>query len=66
MFRFHSNHQHGHSSDLYGAIVKYGSGQGRIYNYTAAEKDYLRSALDPELMRLFRYKPLEAELYAGL
>ncbi|GKZ01254.1 hypothetical protein MPSEU_001076400 [Mayamaea pseudoterrestris] len=66
-YQLEASKPHGQSSDLYGALVKYGSGRHRIANYTVAEHDYLTTALDPELMRLFQYQPLDvAETYAGM
>jgi len=46
------------------AMVKYGSEAGRIHpNLTRAEREYLRTAFDPELMRLLHYRPIrQAEI----
>jgi hypothetical protein len=46
---------HGSSSDLVTALIRYGSRQGRHRGLARVDKEYAKSALDPELMRVFHY-----------
>lgn len=46
---------HGWSSDLVTALIRYGSPQGRYKGLAPVDREYLQSALDPELLRVFHY-----------
>jgi len=49
-------------TDLVTAMMKYGNDAGRVYsNLTREEKRYLQTALDPQLMQLLHYRPLQEE-----
>ena len=47
---------HGSQTDLVHALIKYGSGRGRLSNMTSADLQFARQTLDTELMRLFQYQ----------
>ena len=47
---------HGRSSDLVSAIIKYGTDRGRTSGFMTRDLQYAKDALDPELLQIFRYK----------
>jgi hypothetical protein len=52
--------QHGKKSErttYIDALIKYGTEKGRYLGYNQKDLDYIRKYMDPELLRLFRYKP---------
>jgi len=46
---------HGDSADFVQALGKYGKEKGRYESLTADDLEYAKTALDPDLMRLFQY-----------
>lgn len=46
---------HGRSSDLISAVIKYGTSRGRYAGMATEDLRYAATALDPEILRSFQY-----------
>jgi hypothetical protein len=49
------NHKHA-QNNMVSAMIKYGTDAGRYHNMTEEDKQFARSALNPELIKAFHYQ----------
>ena len=50
-----SSKDHGSQTNLVGAMIKFGSGRGRLHNMTSEDVQYVNDALDKQLRTTFDY-----------
>jgi hypothetical protein len=55
-FQIDSSKPHGSQTDLVHAFIKYGRALGRTHNLTVDDWRYVADHVNPDLMRIFRYK----------
>jgi hypothetical protein len=62
LFNTDSSKAHGSGTDLVHALIKYGSGDGRISNMTVEDLEYADRILDKDLVRIFDYASSEVSV----
>jgi hypothetical protein len=55
LYHLEASKEHGRPADFFSALAKYGRAEGRYDGLTPDEKKYVRTALNPTLMKTFQY-----------